>query len=342
MRIAIVNDLRMAVEILRRIVLSKPGLEVAWIAEDGEQAVRMCAQDTPDLVLMDLIMPGVNGVEATRRIMRDSPCPILVVTATVEGNVHLVFEAMSHGALDAVNTPAATPAGFSGAEELLRKIESVARLTGRQPALQTAILSRLPRLLLIGASTGGPAVIAEILRELPEDLPAAVLIAQHVDPAFLGDFAQWLTRQGAHRCGVAQAGQEPRTGEVLLARSDSNLYIGENGTLGYMDSPADNFYQPSVNILFASAARCWPSRGTALLLTGMGSDGASGLLELRKAGWLTIAQDEATAVVYGMPRAAAEIGAAAEILPTTRIPARLLEFYGTRNSGNCNGKRGTQ
>ncbi len=332
MRIAIVNDLRMATEILRRAVLSGSGLEIAWTAADGMEAVERCRADKPDLILMDLIMPHMDGVQATRRIMHASPCPILVVTATVDGNVSLVFDAMSYGALDAVNTPTLNEGGMQGAEELLRKIDHIAHLTGAAPALSTALLSRLPRLLLIGASTGGPAVIAEILQPLPPDLPAAILIAQHVDPAFIGDFVRWLGAHSGRHCQLARAGDRPEPGRVYISDSSAHLFIGQNGELDYLTGPAHGFYQPSANILFESAARCWPRAGAALLLTGMGNDGAAGLLELKQARWLTIAQDEATSVVYGMPRAAIELSAAQEVLPSTAMPARLSSFFGRDGS----------
>lgn len=327
MRVAIVNDLRMAVEILRRAVGSRRGLEVAWTAENGAEALEKCRTDTPDLVLMDLIMPVMDGVEATRRIMAACPCPILVVTATVDGNVNLVFEAMSCGALDAVNTPTMTAAGLQGDDALLRKIDNIACLTGQAPALSTAILTRLPALLVIGASTGGPAVLAEALEPLPADFSAAILIAQHVDSSFVNDFARWLQGRIRRACQVAVAGDEPRAGEVLIARSDASLFITASGTLDYIAGPEAGFYQPSANLLFESAARCWPRPGAGVLLTGMGTDGAAGLLELRKRGWLTIAQDEQTSVVYGMPKAAVELGAAQEILSAPALAPRLAEHF---------------
>ncbi|MFM7144187.1 MAG: response regulator, partial [Alphaproteobacteria bacterium] len=135
MRVGIVNDLRLAAEALRRTVVAAPGLDVAWIAKDGAEAVGLCASDPPDVVLMDLVMPTMDGVEATRRIMRETPCPILVVTATVQGNLSKVYEAMSHGALDAVATPVLGRYGdVSGGDELVRKVRTIARLIGREPA----------------------------------------------------------------------------------------------------------------------------------------------------------------------------------------------------------------
>ena len=191
MRIAIVNDVLMAVEALRRIVTSVPDYQVAWMARDGAEAVTKCALDTPDVILMDLMMPVMDGAEATRRIMKDSPCAILVVTATVEGHSAKVFEAMGYGALDAVNTPVLGSGGdLRGGRDLLAKIAVIGKLIGKKTSLtrppvvksSPPILStpRLP-LIAIGSSTGGPKALAEILAPLPARLGAAIVIVQHVD-----------------------------------------------------------------------------------------------------------------------------------------------------------------
>ena len=196
MRIAIVNDLRMAVEALRRVVTSVPGYEIAWIAEDGEQAVRLCAADVPDVILMDLIMPRMDGVEATRRIMRDSPCAILVVTATVDGNASKVFEAMGWGALDAVNTPVLGLSGEpAGAAELLAKI-AMLRQAARQIAAalggggregsggRRRLRARTSPWSRSAPRPADPSALARVLGGLPPSLRAAVTIVQHVDEHF--------------------------------------------------------------------------------------------------------------------------------------------------------------
>ncbi len=346
MRIAIVNDLRLAVEALRRVVASRPDTRVAWVAYDGAEAVRRCAEDRPDMILMDLIMPGMNGAEATRRIMRDTPCPILVVTATVDGNIGLVFEAMGFGALDAVNTPVLGPDGsLAGARDLLRKIEILSHLVrpgpgvpaagGPRPTAGSGPAARprpapggAPPLVLLGASTGGPAALATILAALPGDLHAGLVVVQHIDQEFAPDLAVWLGRHCALRVRVAPAGCRPEAGTVWLAATNDHLVMRPGGALAYDAEPAACVYRPSVDVCFASAAEHWPAPGAAVLLTGMGRDGGAGLLALRRAGWATIAQDEATSVVYGMPRAAVELQAAARILPVSAIAAEILRNLG--------------
>jgi chemotaxis response regulator CheB len=339
MRVAIVNDQRLAAEALRRVVLSDPRHEIAWVAEDGDEAARRCREDTPDVVLMDLIMPRVNGAEATRRIMQEAPCAILVVTAGVSKNFQLVCEALGHGAYDAVATPAlgSCPLAEAGAE-LLAKLDAVDRVNRRlrgergsragdsgvqeanpQSAIRSPQSSAAVPLVALGTSTGGPLALATVLGALPADFPAPVLIAQHIDAEHARCLADWL--QGRTRLTVRAAvgGERPQPGVALLACSCDHLVLTAEGTLAYTREPADYPYRPSVDALFESLARHWPAPGAAALLTGIGRDGARGLLALKRAGWRTVAQDRATSVVYGMPRAAVELGAAAEVLPLPAV-----------------------
>ena len=334
MKIGIVNDMLLAVEALRRVVRSRPEYTVAWIARDGEEAVRRCREDRPDMILMDLIMPVMNGVEATRLIMRDTPCPILVVTATVDGNIALVFEAMGHGALDAANTPVLGIDGkLKGAEALLKKIEIIGHLIDRPgPVIAGSGACRhptagpqAPPFLVFGASTGGPAALAEILSALPKDLGAAMVLIQHVDQEFAADLASWLRNRTGWNVQVATPGCRPDPTVVWLAGTNDHLALTERGTMEYRREPEDCFYRPSVDVFFKSVAQYWTGTGLAVLLTGMGRDGGAGLLVLRQAGWHTIAQDEKTSVVYGMPRAAAELGAASRILPLPEIADAVVQ-----------------
>jgi len=330
MRIAIVNDMKMAVEALRRTVLSKPEYEVAWVAENGAEAVRRCAADVPDLILMDIIMPGMDGVEATRQIMEKSPCAILIVTASVTQNVSQVFQAMGVGALDAVSTP--NLASEQGSEELLRKIKTIGRLLDvnvRRPGISpsTAAAGKNDSwLLAIGSSTGGPAALAKIISKFPADLAAGVVIIQHVDENFAPGLAEWLHQQSPLPVRLAREGDRIESGKVLVAGTNNHLYIKANGTLGYKVEPAATPYRPSVDVFFDSVASSWTGHCIAALLTGMGRDGAEGLLGLRKKGLFTIAQNAETCAVYGMPKAAAELNAAVKVLPIDTIAEAMLAY----------------
>jgi two-component system response regulator WspF len=330
-RIGIVNDMPMAAEVLRRIVAAAPEHRVAWIASTGEQAVELCHRELPDLVLMDLVMPGMDGVEATRRIMAETPCAILLVTASVDANVSRVFEAMGHGALDAVDTPSLGTGDMrQGAASLLRKITAIGRLTGERvggaaPARAAArTLAAHHPLVAIGASAGGPAALSTVLRDLPADFPAAVVIVQHVDERFTAGMAEWLGGHAALPVRLAREGDTPMPGTVLLAARETHLALKSSSQLGYTPEPREAFYRPSVDVFFHSVARFWKGEALGVLLTGMGRDGAQGLRALRDKGSQTIAQDRATSAVYGMPKAAAELDAATDILPLHGIAARLI------------------
>jgi len=326
-RIAIVNDSLIAVEAMRRVVETMPQHRIAWLARDGAEAVAACERDRPDLILMDLIMPRVDGVEATRRIMEETPCAILVVTASVNGRAGKVFEALGAGAIDAVATP--TLGSPSGANALLSKLEMVHRLVGEAHNHRKKIPLKGPegannRLVVIGASAGGPAAIATILASLPHDFPAPIVIVQHVDAQFASGMASWLNAQSPLPVRIACEGDRPQPGEVLLAGRDEHLVFTNSGTLGYKTEPSDCSSRPSVDVFFKSVIGHWKGEVTAVLLTGMGRDGAKGLKALRNDGAFTIAQDRATSVVYGMPKAAADIGAVAEILSLSEISSRIV------------------
>jgi two-component system response regulator WspF len=333
MRIAIVNDTSIAVEALRRVVVKVPDYEIAWIARDGAEAVAKCAADTPDLILMDLLMPIMDGVEATRRIMTTSPCAILVVTSTVSGNASKVFEAMGYGALDAINTPMLGTGGHTeGGAGLLSKIATIGKLIGK-PARNRKLQipkpkSLVPALVAIGSSTGGPKALAAVLSQFSRSFQAAVVIVQHVDAQFAPGLVDWLNEQTALPVELAMAGCPVEGGKVLVAGTNDHLVLQSNLTLTYTEEPRDYPYRPSVDVFFSSIADCWPGKGIGVLLTGMGRDGAQGLMSLRSASWHTIAQDRATSVVYGMPKAAAELGAAVQILPIQAIGSILIEKLG--------------
>jgi chemotaxis response regulator CheB len=332
MKIGIVNDLPLAAEALRRAVALRPEHQVVWIAGDGVQAVAACARETPDLILMDLIMPEMDGVEATRLIMANTPCAILIVTVNVGVNAARVFEAMGHGALDAVDTPAL---GARNAPEstaiLLAKIEGIGRLISNRVPQAAAPLPdtlarpvlRENRLVAIGSSAGGPAALAQLLSGLSADFAASIVIVQHVDEQFARGMASWLGGYSKLPVRLAREGDRPVMGEVLLAGTRDHLTLARDGRLAYTPVPLDYPYRPSVDIFFHSVCRYWSFEAVGVQLTGMGRDGALGLKALRDRGFHTIAQDQASSAVYGMPKAAAELNAAVEILALEKIAARL-------------------
>ncbi|KVD89556.1 chemotaxis response regulator protein-glutamate methylesterase [Burkholderia sp. ABCPW 14] len=332
MNIGIVNDLPLAVEALRRTIALRPEHRVLWVATDGEQAVDFCVAQPPDLVLMDLVMPRIDGVTATRSIMARSPCAILVVTANVGANASYVYEAMGAGALDAVDTPTLEQGSSADpSQPLLAKIDQIGRLLATRtpssaPVAAPAPQGVLPPLVAIGASAGGPTALTALLRRLPEDFPAAIVIVQHVDQAFAIGMAQWLDGYTPLPVRIARQGSVPQLGEVLLAATNDHLHLTSRGLLGYTRRPEETPYRPSVDVFFHSIVDHWKGEAIGVLLTGMGRDGALGLKAMRAKGHYTIAQDEATSAVYGMPKAAAAIGAASAVLPLDQIADHLISL----------------
>ena len=312
--------------ILQRALVASPEHRVAWSVTSGAQAIERCAADTPDLILMGLSLDGpMDGVETTRRIMAATPCAILAVSEGVRADGRRLFEAMGSGALDAVDLT--EPA-------LLRsKIASSARLIADRSALASATRARRhavastagDALIAIGASAGGPAALATLLAGLPKDLPAAMVIVQHVDEHMAPGLANWLGQRSALPLRVAAEGDRPVAGTVLLAATNDHLVLKSAHRLGYTQEPRDYVYRPSVDVFFQSVSRLWRGEAIGVLLTGMGRDGALGLKALRNQGRYTIAQDRASSAVFGMPKAAAAVGAAVDVLPVDRIASRVVE-----------------
>ena len=317
LRLAIVNDSPLAVAVLQR-AIAPTRHQLLWVAENGKAALTQCQRQRPDLILMDMLMPEMDGVETTRQIMQHCPCGILVVTFSVGRTMAKVFAALGHGALDAVSLPMAGPAA---AQALLQKIDQLGRLL---PAAEP-VVQGCPPLLLLGASTGGPAALQQILADFPPNLGAAVLVVQHIDASFAPSLAQWLGQGCGLPVNLAQTGDRLMPGQVLLAGGSGPLTLLPSGQLQVDSQAAATVYSPSIDSLWHSIALHWPQPQVAVLLTGMGRDGASGLKALYDRGWHTIAQDQATAAIYGMPKAAVALGAVSQSLPLEKIAAACLQ-----------------
>jgi two-component system chemotaxis response regulator CheB len=341
LRTLIVEDSPTVRERLRAILLSDPDFEVVGVADDGKSAIELCREHRPDVITMDMMLPVMTGLAATEYIMAHMPTPILVVSASFNrGEVFRTYEALAAGAVDVLEKPrgdepeGAWEARFLSTLKLVARIKVIthprARLRPPDPQIAPARRTEPPshgrmlRVAGIGASTGGPGAIVEVIRSLPEDFTLPVLLVLHIDGRFGGAFAEWLDGQTPRPASFARDGESvaAAAGRVVLAPPDQHLVVRE-GRL-YLNRDPERFScRPSVDVLFESIAREYGGSAAACLLTGMGRDGARGLLAIREAGGATIAQDEATSVVYGMPREAALIGAATRILPVGEIGPTL-------------------
>lgn len=318
MKIAIVNHSSQEIAALKQVLASQ--FQLIWTAQNSTEAVEKCLQTVPDLILIDAQLPAAT----TKQILKHAACRILITTTDLRENISTVYTAIEQGAVDVVEL------GEDQAEtlELLTKISRIGkRLTS--PRRNSSFYSgttrrdRLIPLIAIGSSTGGPKALSTILAELPVDFRAAIVIVQHVDAHFSAGFADWLSHQTRLPVRVAIAGDRPEPGTVLIAGTNDHLYLKSDLTLDYTPHPLEYAYRPSVDVFFKSLAHHWTRQGTAILLTGMGRDGAEGLQALRQQNWQTIAQSKESCVVYGMPKAAVELDAAIEVLSPDAIAATL-------------------
>jgi two-component system chemotaxis response regulator CheB len=356
-RVVVVEDSLTVRRMLCDIVTQDPDLELVGEAADGKQAIELCARLRPDVVTLDMMLPVLTGLAATEYIMAHCPTPILIVSAsTNRGELFHTYDALAAGAVDVLEKPTGSePAAdwasrFLGTLKLVARIKVITHPRGklRGDSFASAELAALPGaqagrvsanggrpVLAIGASTGGPAAIVQILRGLPARLPAAMLFVIHIDEPFGSAFAEWLDAQTVHRVAYARDGDllSGLNGRVAMAPPGSHLVV-EGARLRLSASPARHSCRPSIDILFESLAVHVGATAIAALLTGMGRDGADGLLAIRRAGGATLAQDEATSVVYGMPREAALLGAAHKVLPLSDIAPELLTLVAQRTQGS--------
>lgn len=353
-RVLVVEDSLTVRKRLCDVLSGDPELEVVAEAADGKEAIRLCQSLRPDVVSMDMMLPIMSGLGATEYIMAHCPTPIVVVSAsTNRGELFKTYEALAAGAVDVLEKPRGDePDGhwerhYLATVKLVSRIRVITHPRARMgffgPPRNAASPSPPPapsfsrqryEVVLIGASTGGPGAILEVLRALPLPFPLPVLFVLHIGEPFGVAFAEWLDGQTGLRVTYARDGDLVRTkaGQVIMAPPDSHLEI-KGGRLRLTKDPLRHSCRPSVDTLFESAAREYGPAVAAALLTGMGRDGAAGLLEVRRRGGFTVAQDEVTSVVYGMPREAVLLGAVDRELPLAEIGPALSALAANRDAG---------
>ncbi|MGC8872886.1 MAG: chemotaxis-specific protein-glutamate methyltransferase CheB [Chloroflexia bacterium] len=340
LRVLVVDDSPVARAVLRSILESDPSIQVVGLARNGWEAVQMTARLRPDVITMDVRMPEMDGAEATEQIMAYYPTPILVVTASLaKEDVDFSFRMLEAGALDIFEKPAGDdPVALRACAQallervhLLSRVRVITHLRGRRrkktaskeiPLAPISIHSP-SRLVVIGASTGGPKALQRVLSRLPAPFPAPIVVVQHIANGFIQGMCDWLAGEVRLPIAVARDGEELVPGRVYVAPENRHILL-EPERIHLSDRPRTVLI-PSVDVTMQDAARVFGARAIGVLLTGMGNDGAQGLLAIRKAGGRTIVQDRKSCTIFGMPRAAIELGAAEKVLPLEEIAGVLVE-----------------
>ncbi|HYQ01509.1 MAG TPA: chemotaxis-specific protein-glutamate methyltransferase CheB [Polyangiaceae bacterium] len=348
-RVLVVEDSLTVRKRLVEVITSDPDLEVIAEGENGQQAIELCQALRPDVITLDMHLPILDGVSATEHIMGHFPTPILIVSSsTNRGDLFKTYDALAAGAVDVLEKPMPDEADGAWERRFLAAVKIVSRIrvithirarlgiAGRAAAPRIDLPLPAPRgaeqdysVIALGASTGGPGALVDVLRGIPVGVPATMLIVLHIDEPFSSAFADWLASQTSHRVAYARGGEAlpDARGRVFMAPPGRHLAVA-SGKLWLSSAPERHSCRPSVDVMFETLARDCARDVVACLLTGMGRDGADGLLALRRAGAHTIAQDEATSVIYGMPREAALLGAAERILPLNEIGATITRVVG--------------
>lgn len=336
-RILLADDALLVRAILRDALLQAGDMIVVGEATNGVEAITLNEQLRPDIIIMDILMPMMGGLEATEAIMGKRPVPILILSATHDDkDVNLAFTAIKKGALEVMGKPTLTSGGnqaefFSRLFEKIRmlsRIKVIHHIKRQKQVMPVAARPTTGRrnILAIGASTGGPRAVLSILRTLPAGFMGAVFVVQHISSGFAKGFAHWLDLECQVPVRLAESGDMPATGEVLVAPTDCQMFL-ENGIIRVTDAPAVNCCRPSIDVFFSSLAVDRGGDSVGVLLTGMGRDGAQGLADIRSRGGITIVQDEKSCAVFGMPKAAISLDAADEVLPLETIPEAVRKIF---------------
>lgn len=336
-KVLIVDDSAVLRKTLTRILSAEPDIEVVGAAPDPYVARDMIAAEKPDVISLDMEMPKMDGITFLRKLMRHYPIPTVILSSLTPKGSDLAAEALQAGALAVLNKPRAAFSASGILEDYVNVIRATARadvrkipnLEGRAAPRAKPLSRTTNRILAIGASTGGTTALESILKAMPPDLPGTV-VTQHMPEMITASFARRLAKETGLDVREARDGESVVAGRVLIAPGGKHLLLGRDGARYHAvvkDGPRVNHHKPSVDVLFKSVARHAGPNSVGVILTGMGNDGAKGLLAMKEAGARTLAQDEKSCVVFGMPKVAVELGAADEVVSLRKIPERLIQIF---------------
>lgn len=337
-RVFVVEDSPLMCKILVSLLNNDPQILVVGVAMDGKEALDLLPHLKPDIVTLDMDLPVIDGLEVTRQVMAYHPTPILIVSSSVfKTGMEKVFRAISFGALDVLDKSDLIPRGEGKSrEELIEKIKHLtrAKLLDRNlirvreekggAELRKPKGASSHRIVAMVASTGGPQALLKILKPLPEDFPCGILIVQHIASGFLIGMVEWLNKECRIKIKIGEDQEIIRPGVAYIAPDHFQMRVVEGGRISLSDEPPTNGHKPSGDVLLESVARVYGKGSIGVILTGMGRDGAMGMKMIKQVRGKTIAQDEKSCVVFGMPHAAIETGAVDRILPLERIAEELL------------------
>ena len=336
-RVLVVEDSPLMCKVLTNMMNSDPQILVVAIAGNGEEAVELVPLLKPDFITMDMDMPIMDGLEATKQIMASHPTPILIVSSSVfQQGMEKVFKAISHGALDVIDKSELELVGNKKSGEAL--IAKIKFLTSARVMDQPLMKFRHERpiadlkapkkkasdkIVAVVASTGGPQALLKILQRLPEDFPCGIVIVQHITSGFLSGLVDWLAKECKIQVKIGEDSEEVRPGMAYIAPDNFHMRVKEGGKISLSDEPANNGHRPSGDVLLESVAKTYGRRCVGVILTGMGRDGAMGMKAIKHSQGMTIAQNEKTCVVFGMPNAAIEMKAIDKVLPLEKIAEEI-------------------
>lgn len=345
-RVLVVDDSLVVRQVLKRMLESDPDVRVVGMAAEGGEAVELTAQLKPDVVTMDLVMPGMDGMEATERIMAAHPTPVLFFSSYFgrEG-MYSCVDAIAAGALDVVEKPTLVPDGQwdALAGQLVEKVKAlvhvpvITHIHGARARTRHGASTRagaagpaVADVVAIGVSSGGPRVLDELLSALPPTYALSVLVVQHMTEGFMPGLVGWLQKRCPLPVKIAEEGDAILPQRILFAPDHAHVIVSPSGRVHLSESGPVNGHRPSVDVAFKSLAKVYGARVAGILLTGMGADGAAGLLAIREAGGVTMVQNEESCVVFGMPRTAIELGAVQHVLPLAGLAESLKALHRER------------